>query len=410
VHNTSAKKLIVSLLCWCFLPLLLVGAVNLAVDPLDLRHSNGVAGLITDKPMLRDHERLFKPYAVASFEPEALIIGSSRANHALDPQHPAFQGLKAYNLSVSGASISEIRMLFEHAVATSPVRSAVIELDMRFFDNGKSRDRWSYLAEPGRPNRIGRELAILRTAFSWDTLRFSLRTLFARQGAPDYTVDGRETDEVFRWRLGYYGSIRNTFAGYIKVLAPGEQRRAREWAKAGVGAGQFQGLDDLRAIVSLAAERGIDLRLFISPSHALDMETLRTIYGWSLLEDWERAVVGVVEPLRAAGKTIQLWDFSGYNTVTTEAIPDMPGPEPMAFYWDESHYRRVVGNWILDRMFALQPADNAVPAGFGTLLSVGHIEEHLADLRRGAADYRREHRDEVQLVERLTTTTAARAR
>jgi hypothetical protein len=43
------------------------------------------------------------------------------------------------------------------------------------------------------------------------------------------------------------------------------------------------------------------------------------------------------------------------------------------------------------------------------VLSPENLEQHLADLRRHALDYRRDHPAEVLLVEHLTTGMVARA-
>jgi len=65
------------------------------------------------------------------------------------------------------------------------------------------------------------------------------------------------------------------------------------------------------------------------------------------------------------------WDFSGYNAITTEPIGWQ-----MSWYWDASHYRRDVGDMILDRMFGLPHRTG--PERFGTRVTQGTIEPHLA--------------------------------
>jgi len=43
-----------------------------------------------------------------------------------------------------------------------------------------------------------------------------------------------------------------------------------------------------------------------------------------------------------------LWDFSGYSSVTTEALPASGSHAEMEFYWDSSHFKDIVGDFVLD--------------------------------------------------------------
>ncbi len=60
---------------------------------------------------------------------------------------------------------------------------------------------------------------------------------------------------------------------------------------------------------------------------------------------------------RAAGRrrgttldapSIPLWDFSGYSSVTTETLPASGSHAEMEFYWDSSHFKDIVGDFVLD--------------------------------------------------------------
>lgn len=407
----TTKTFCASMLLWMLAPVLAVTAFNVVVDPLHLLPADGIPGVNSVKPALHNHDRVYKTVAITWRRPQAVILGSSRTNQALDPGHPAFGGVPAFNLSVDGTNIHEMRALFEHALATGNVKTAVVELDMRFFDdwNIGSGGPGYYLTKPGTANSFRRASSILKTAMSVDTLVMSVNTLLHQEYAPEFGSNGLETSVEFKRRLARYGGIRKTFEGYIQYLAPGESRRAKRWAKQGVGGDNFKGMDELRAIIRKATAHGVKLYLFISPSHALDVESIRFIYGWQLFEEWQRAVVRLVDQERGLmdrqyyhrTQDVSLWDFSGYNSVTTEGLVPVSEVGPTAYYWDESHYRVIVGNWVLDRMFGLTDVDRPLPADFGVKLSTRDIDAHLRSKRANAQRYRQDNVELVNLVQEL---------
>ncbi|GFZ91240.1 hypothetical protein [Okeania sp. KiyG1] len=75
----------------------------------------------------------------------------------------------------------------------------------------------------------------------------------------------------------------------------------------------------------MCQENNIKLILFISPSHATQWEAIRATGEWSTFEEWKREVV----------KITPVFDFSGYNTITTEPIHN-----DMENYRDNSHYTK----------------------------------------------------------------------
>jgi hypothetical protein len=64
-----------------------------------------------------------------------------------------------------------------------------------------------------------------------------------------------------------------------------------------------------------------------------------------------------------------LWDFSGYSSVTTEALPELGSRAEMRFYRDSSHFKDVVGDFVLDRLFGLSHPRRPVPLDFGVRLT-----------------------------------------
>ncbi|NEQ62463.1 MAG: hypothetical protein F6K53_35770, partial [Moorea sp. SIO4A1] len=113
-------------------------------------------------------------------------------------------------------------------------------------------------------------------------------------------------------------------------------------------------------------------------------ESLRVTRLWPVFEEWKRRLVEITP----------VWDFSGYNSITTEAIS-----EEMKNYWDSSHYREEVGDLILNRLFSYQA--HTVPEDFGVLITPDNVESHLGKVRNERESWAETNGDLVKLVEDL---------
>ncbi len=160
--------------------------------------------------------------------------------------------------------------------------------------------------------------------------------------------------------------------------------------------------DYLKKIIALAEINNIDLRLFISPVHAYLLEAMRVMGLWPIYEQWKRDLVASL-PTQDEGSpskpTIQLWDFSGYNTITTENYPSKNNPkEPMQGFMEPAHYKKQVGDMILDRIFDHQNANQEVPEDFGIQLKNENLEDRLAKIREDRIRYQKTHRKEIEKI------------
>jgi hypothetical protein len=395
------------MLLWMLVPALLVALVNGIVDPINLRGTQERGGWMHNKPALRDQERLFKPYAVVRQRPEVVLLGSSRSNHALDPAHRAFAGQRAYNLSLSGTNVAEIRAMFEHALAQGALRTAVIELDIGFFAPSAqgTAGGFDYADDVHARHPVRRTLRALQTAWSWDTFPLSLRTLRGQHEPFEYTDDGRQGDGVFEYRIATWGGVRNTFEGYTARTFPDQLALAQRWKTANQSAAGLPGMQDLRALLELARAHDVQVYLYVSPEHALGALVERVAFDPVRIDSWRAALVAMSDALadESGGRfVVPVWDFSGFSSVTQEPVP-APGDASarMGNYWEQSHYRKRVGDWILDRIFGLQSTGEPLPADFGVRLTTQNMAAHFASERAAADNYTAQHPDIAGFVARL---------
>ena len=380
-----------------------LGAVNLIVDPFGIYglpriESFNVIKVDVDKPI-----RLAKAIQVRRAEPKTVIVGSSRAMlgiPATDPLWPKDQS-PVYNLSLYGGYLYEAMRYFEHAIALGTVEHALIAVDLWMFDrdwaprSGFSEARF-LVDQNGQPQRPD-DSEILKTLFSWDTFRSSLRTV-GRQDrddiliqAVDGSADWKSAEGWIRSKEGHrpqFGYMEHMFATTAWWPDPG-----RRWAVTNPNDPNSP-LQFFRRMVRNAYDNGINTRIVISPSHARIWEVIHAGGLWHTWENWKRALVTIVEEeaLRANKPTYDVWDFSGYNAITTEAMPN--AREPMQWYWDGSHFKQSVGRLMLGKIFGSSTVQ--VPSGFGRMLTGENIDRELERIRDARSDYLTTHKQDAE--------------
>ena len=150
---------------------------------------------------------------------------------------------------------------------------------------------------------------------------------------------------------GYFEEIDRLEVGFKREgqLAANARGPGRS-AQAATAASETS-VDYIRRIVAFCRAQGVDLRIFIAPEHAHQLEITAAIGEWASLENAKRALVELLadDAARHPGApSISLWDFSGYSSVTTEALPASGSHAEMEFYWDSSHFKDIVGDFVLD--------------------------------------------------------------
>jgi hypothetical protein len=101
---------------------------------------------------------------------------------------------------------------------------------------------------------------------------------------------------------------------------------------------------------------------------------------------------------RQQGCDIRLLDFSGFNRITTEEIPQATGRDTMQYFWEQSHYRSEVGHEILEQLMAKDGQTQA--NSFGRELTEATIEQHLTDYRNRRRQYLENHPLETRNIAR----------
>lgn len=378
-HRRFIQKLALGLL----LLLGLVVLLNRAVNPYSLFATDWVK--TADKPENFTHLRLVKAMQVRHLKPQAIILGSSRAETGVDPGHAGWTFKPVYNLGLSDAGLYEMKRYFDHACAVSDIRQALLLLDFTAFLPG------------GKPAPDFREQRLQKLYWedyllglcSWDAVEGSLATWSGRPGQKRYLPDGSRDPVAEDERVRSKGGVRKAFEmveGRFTRTAPENVRMDEDMKKL------------FREIMAAAREHKVDLRLAITPVHARYLEMLDRAGSGAIFEEWKRVITRMVEEEAAhSGRpAFPLLDFSGYNALTTEPVPDKGLGR---YYLEGSHFNKELGNELLNRLFGDPAAQK--PGEFGFRLTSGQIEAHLAAIREFRDRYRQDRAAELATLPAL---------
>jgi hypothetical protein len=368
---TASTKYLRWLAALCVLLVSGAGALNFAMDPYGIYHYGKPGDWVKSRPRIRNVERLHKAHAVRVARAETLLLGNSRVLTAVAPTHPAL-GQPAYNLALSAANIYECRRYLEHAAAFHPPKLVLFGLDFGMFDADSlpeadfSEERLAVDADL-RPQTHRLPPDFAASLFSTSAVRDSLLTLLGSGQKVSYPQGLRDE------------SLLKPYLKPAHVLAENARWRKDMRTKPytlRLPDGTNPQFDALAAMVRFCAKRDIRLVLFINPLHAEILDA--ALADGHTYREWMTSLLACVEANSEGAATLpEVWDFCGFNPITTEPFPQ-PGETEnrMRYYWEISHFRREVGDLMLGTMLA-----GASP-GLGRRVTSATLADDLARLEK----------------------------
>jgi hypothetical protein len=382
----------------------LIGGANWAIDPYQIWDSGSVSHKNFEKPTVEFHQRFSEIQRALKFDPEAAVIGTSRADIGLDPRHVAFSGMRTFNLATQGQPPVEARLILEKFPNLKRVVWATDFFTYGCQHQGTIRDFNQDLFS---------DRARWLSLISITTLRDSIFTVLSKSSP--MTPWNRWRDDGFRlWNND--GEYIRIFGYHQKSLMSEKQYLESLYGSIkSIHCSKADGsnpLEEYRQALEIAHTRNIDLRLVIGPSHSRQWETLAASGLWDSWETWKRELVRINEgeALKARRDPFPLWDFSGYNGITEEAFPNSQDTKTqMRWYWDSSHYKKETGDLVLNTIFKSDQLDKQGSTDFGFMLSSVNIESHLRSIQEARSTYRRTHLDDVREIENLAAKVLVRS-
>ncbi len=360
-----------TLLASIFLPLSLITGINIFINPYNIFDSPTVSGFNQGKPPLLKNARLMKSVQITKVKPKTLLLGSSRADYGLNPNNENLIHQPAYNAALPAATPYEMRRMLQHTLVNQPeIKTVIIGLD-EFMFNELNKD-FTEVEEHRLEKKHIDIKDILNTTLSYQALAASLETInYSRQHPNHIPYNDRghlnlrpvDQDSSQRMRL-FRGTLRSFYTNFPVYKMSQES------------------LAEIQNIIRICQENQIDCHFFLSPPHATHLQAIYHAGQWPAYEQFKREIV----------KITPVWDFSGFNSITTE-----PLNRDIKNYIDSSHYRSEIGDMIISKMLD-NPSVN-YPKDFGIWLTPDNIDEHLKNTRIAQEAWAKRHPNDVKLAE-----------
>ena len=381
--------------------LFLIGGFNWWVDPYDIYHP---VEYKSNKPVWMSKQiRLAKAYRLKKLKPQGIVIGASSSQLGINPDHPGWEKdiYPRYNLGLPGANLYESFRYFQHSHALNPPKQVLIGLDFvtfNIFFQLSDDFNESYLVVSRKGKRQDHYLTNLGiTLFSLSAIKASQKKILYR-GKGSHFSNGTEFSESIDSPIQNNRSAMMSSAtrNVSRLLMPPPAHR---FCLDEEGSGSM-GFKYLREMLEIAKESKTDVRLFIQPTHVYFMEVLKTLGMMKDYEKWQHQLINLVEVVNKKypeGFEFPLWDFSGYNAVTTDEVSSEEEPkQPINLYYDVGHFKKKLGDMIQDRIFNYHDIGRVIPQDFGIQINSKNIDIYQIEQKKKRREYMLDHQEDVQ--------------
>jgi len=403
--------------------------VNYWVDPYGIYRSPPTEGTRGNKPTAASKGPLVKAYQIERAQARTLVLGNSRAEIGFDPEDSAWpaEAQPVYNAALPGTWTDVSLLYLQNALVATRPSTVILGVDFPDFlvapderpalkkasSNSELEARLRVDADgnpnPDRPRQRLRDTAA--TVFSLDAIIDSVRTVAARNNPYSENLTARG----FNPMRDYVLIARND--GYRSMFLQKDQANIKAYLKRPraiyrLNSATSTPLEHLQHIIAVCREHNIQLKLVIYPYHARLLEIISATGHWSAFEQWKGALARIVDEDAAAhaGATlVTLWDFSGYNTFTTEPVP---APHDLRtqtnWFWEAGHFKSELGNVVLKTMFRVAHRAPAEGAEIGAVLSPENLAARIANTRRERELYLTQYPSEVAEIQELVRRLGAK--
>lgn len=348
---------------------------NYLVDPYGITGAPRISGFNHFKADINDYARQYKKYQPLQREYDTLVLGNSRAEMGIDPQHACFieSDMDVYNLAMPGAGV---RMQLNYALNLmyeKPVKRVFLSVDfIDFIDTetphiqreplvAQATGELKFLPS-GQSNPdylLAKTKDYARALFSLDALSSSVKTMLRQGGAvPDRTEDGfnpaADLAEIVR--------VEGARALYDQKMQNLSRKYSQRWYLRDESGSLHPAFSDIEAFLEIARQRDVDVYFFTHPFHTSYWELLARSGLMSAHQQWLEEIVSLAKHYQPA--TRGFWNFSEDMTYSTERFPEAGGRnDALQWFWEPAHYRRELGDKMVASILA---ADCSKPGNFGS--------------------------------------------
>lgn len=365
-----------------------IAIFNWFIDPFGMFWSPQVERINLVKPEAGKRSRITKAYQVNKIKPNILIVGNSRVEMGLNPNNKNFNGKVVYNQGMPGASVAmQVDYAIDAMVNNNTIEQLFIGVDfldfllskkqvLNFKAKNSSHAQTGYdfrliSQDKGNLASIARLEEKLMMIFSLDTFSASINTIFQQK-----SMTSSLNPLGFNSALSYV-SIMNSEG--IKPLFKQKLHEIstrltnKPWIiKVQKTSPYSPTFAHLGRLIKVAKEKHINITFFINPYHFSYLHTLADNNQWSNFQVWKKTLVNYLSVMQ--GDEFILWDFSGASDFVNEVVPLANPKQQMQWFWEPAHYRKELGDVLLESLL-LEQDDSSV--NFGVRLTLENIAAEL---------------------------------
>jgi hypothetical protein len=344
-------KYIRTLLTTAIFTLAIAAGFNWFIDPYGMYWSPLVEGLNVKKPEAGNRSRTSKPYVLSKLKPTVLIVGNSRVEMGLNPEHLLFDK-PTYNIGIPGLGMSsQIDFALNEIESNANLEHIILSLDYLDFLHTQNE-----LAMPVKelitryknkvtPNNSIDVADIGKMLFSLETTKNSFLTI-VKQSAQSSSI----TQKGFNTAKSFISIVKNE--GKVPLFSQKlMELNTRLTSK--IMRHHDDNWEDLgpkfvllKQLIRVAQQSGIKLTLFINPYHISYLQLLKDLNYWSDFLLWKVHLNQLLRSQELNG-SVSAYDFSGINNITSEKVQlDKPN-QRMQWFWEPAHYTSEAGNIML---------------------------------------------------------------
>jgi len=346
---------------------ILTVSLNYMVDPYLMMDTKRWQSFNLHKTKIGRHLKISKAYHPNFGEWDTLLVGNSRIEMGLNPHHSCFlkSANKVYNLGLPGA---DVRQQLEYAlnlIYQQPVKQVFLSIDFVDFlvlnewqapkggiDLSAPPDRLRFTFDGSKnPNHTwAKFMDHYRALFSLDALFASLQTV-ALQSPTQSDRDNHGFNPARDYEYGV--NIEGANAFFVEKMSVMENKYSKDWSLKYNNGSPSQSYALLASFLEIAKKKDIKVILFTNPFHQNFWDLLQDNNLYETHQVWLDEVQTLISNVGASDTS--LWDFSADSEYIHEKVPasHLKG-NPLTWFWEPAHYRKELGDLMLDRMLADQ--------------------------------------------------------
>ena len=321
---------------------------------------------------------------------DAFILGSSRSEIGINPKNKLWGDLNTYNASLAGSNLIETYKVFQTIIETGTPKLIVLALDYSLFSPSRSTSADFNLSRFDNTNNSF--TSFFKEHLSKESIEKSIRKLkyIKLKKPPKYQQGQKIGSLTFNKKIKTHGQNQLIFDTLTKKVIGNPE------AYSSLGFSDYR-MQLLQNLIQTCSDKNIELILFISPVHALQLMTFKQMGIWENFLNWKKKLTHISRKY----PEIPLYDFTDLNLYITETLPVHKSAIVMPSFWETSHYKETLGDHILNRVLN---SSSSLNNAFGTKLNQKNITEEIAKQRFKLNSYEQANKKLLVKIQGLIKT------